>query len=60
MLRPTSLLVSLALLIDRLPWPPEPAKRLTMTLLTSITTITSTTTQLVATTEERERTAVRW
>jgi Transposase DDE domain len=27
MLRQTSLLVSLVLLIDRLPWPPEPAKR---------------------------------
>jgi hypothetical protein len=27
MLRQKSLLVSLALLVDRLPWPPEPAKR---------------------------------
>jgi two-component system phosphate regulon sensor histidine kinase PhoR len=34
------------------------AKRLSMTLLTSITTITTTATQLAATTEEYERTAV--
>ena len=27
MLRQTRLLVSLVMLIDRLPWPPEPAKR---------------------------------
>jgi hypothetical protein len=27
MLRHTSRLVSLVMLIDRLPWPPEPAKR---------------------------------
>jgi hypothetical protein len=28
MLRHTSLLVSLVLLVDRLPWPPEPVQRL--------------------------------